>query len=744
VDDANLVFHSKSLHLSDAFYIFLCYSWNQAVGWIPKVSHEDREDLETEARQFYSESYPDIVYNGIMGFEPDPALESGTSIQNRSEQPFYYPVHFVEPIERSSTAIELDLYSSTSRRESIELALSTHQPAAAASKPFQTLQESSSASQNIILLFNPGIKLSNYSDMEPRDLALLVINLEELVSRATTTLQESLRVYLYDSTDANAEPVFLIAADLQTRDGENGETRIVFLDEIAKSDVTTDSFLNRESKVQMASVQWTIVAVAMKGTYEPDVVPSVVGSIFIMVASLFMALWIFSDMKRMRTMNSLKRQNEAEKSAMVLGSAKEAAKLEEELNDYIAHEVRNPLSAAMSALTFVKSSMIEKTTVNVNDIEDDVRIVDSSLYFINDLLRSMLDFHRVKSRKIKITKKPMDLAKDLLQPVTAMLYTRDLDIDILIDCPEGLIIETDPLRMKQIVLNLGRSATKYLQKGYIKLSVKVEDGTVKVIVEDSGPGIPVDKRKHLFSKFQESLDALNQGTGIGLCLCKNMVDLLDGEIYLDESFDSGVEGFPGTRFVFDTNTAPMTRDDIEAFINNKDEEISTSLRFMLEKELEEAESRGKNEELPETFSVLFVDDDLVLRKLFTRSVRKLAKTWNVQEAASGEIAMKMVEDQNFDLIFIDQYMASVEKQMLGTETTRALRAKGVLSRICGLSANDVEIGFFKAGADFFMLKPFPCQADELRRELLRIIYFERNPALADSLGGMQTEEAVTC
>jgi CheY-like chemotaxis protein len=80
--------------------------------------------------------------------------------------------------------------------------------------------------------------------------------------------------------------------------------------------------------------------------------------------------------------------------------------------------------------------------------------------------------------------------------------------------------------------------------------------------------------------------------------------------------------------------------------------------------------------LPENLSVLFVDDDRILRKLFSRSVAKAAPTWKIQEAANGETALRLVDMESFDLIFMDQYMASTEKQLLGTDTVRALRAKG--------------------------------------------------------------------
>ena len=66
------------------------------------------------------------------------------------------------------------------------------------------------------------------------------------------------------------------------------------------------------------------------------------------------------------------------------------------------------------------------------------------------------------------------------------------------------------------------------------------------------------------------------------------------------------------------------------------------------------------------------------------------------------------------------YMASPTKQLLGTETVRAMRARGVKSVICGLSANDMKSAFEEAGADTFILKPLPCKQDELLEALLHV------------------------
>jgi CheY-like chemotaxis protein len=274
------------------------------------------------------------------------------------------------------------------------------------------------------------------------------------------------------------------------------------------------------------------------------------------------------------------------------------------------------------------------------------------------------------------------------------------------------------LRLKQIVLNLAMNSAKFIKQGFIRLRAEVVEGNVVLYVEDAGPGIPLKERETMFTKFKGSLERLSQGTGVGLCLCKQLIEAMQGDIWLDESYDSGVEGCPGARFVIQLNSTPIQADSKSVDTSESGSRFTgNSSRGIcpvgVEKEVPH--------ELPEGMSVLFIDDDLVLRKLFSRAVRNVAPDWNVQEAASGETALHRVETENFDLIFVDQYMPGTERQLLGTETTRELRSKGVKSIICGLSANDVEKLFFNAGADYFLLKPLPCSKDKLKQVLLRLI-----------------------
>ena len=127
--------------------------------------------------------------------------------------------------------------------------------------------------------------------------------------------------------------------------------------------------------------------------------------------------------------------------------------------------------------------------------------------------------------------------------------------------------------------------------------------------------------------------------------------------------------------------------------------------------------------LPETMSILVVDDDKITRKMFTRSVKKVAPKWHVQDAESGETALELLfeTETKFDLIFMDHYMGTSSEQLLGSDTVIELRKRGIECVVCGMSANDVEHLFESAGADEFIFKPLPFREEALKRELLRIL-----------------------
>lgn len=345
------------------------------------------------------------------------------------------------------------------------------------------------------------------------------------------------------------------------------------------------------------------------------------------LACLCLALWIYSNYKRLNKINQVRSAADREKAGLLIQNARRSAKQERELNDFLSHEVRNPLSAAISAISFVGSAVNEAEPLKDEEsrkcTREDVTIIETSLTFINDLLRNMLDLSRSSRKQLAVELTPVDLLRDVLEPVANMLYRRGDNYEVILDCPEDLVVMSDRLRLKQTILNLARNATKFVEHGFIRLRAEVSVcGNVCIYIEDSGPGIPLEKQRALFQKFQESLDSLNQGTGMGLCLCKKLVELLGGSIALDADYNSGVKGCPGARFVIGLNARPVSGDFMTQFNTSKpnlmkgvdcSRTADSCASNSNEPHMQEEEPRTLP--LPETMSCLFVDDDIMLRKV---------------------------------------------------------------------------------------------------------------------------------
>eukprot|EP00545_Synedropsis_sp_CCMP1620_P004737 CAMPEP_0119010656 /NCGR_PEP_ID=MMETSP1176-20130426/5154_1 /TAXON_ID=265551 /ORGANISM="Synedropsis recta cf, Strain CCMP1620" /LENGTH=814 /DNA_ID=CAMNT_0006963361 /DNA_START=160 /DNA_END=2604 /DNA_ORIENTATION=- len=688
----------------------------QAAQFDPNITHEERPDAEAEALAFYEANYPTVDYRGFVGFNYD----NSTSLDPRNNASHYFPIHYMEPVVGNERAIDLDYHASGSRKKTVLYCMDEGSPAL--TDRLRLVQETAAVAYGVVLM-HPGVQLSSKQDVWPRDLASIVIRIPDLLKRSAENQAEPSKVYLYDRSDSSGSPLFLGAIQIDPVGGE--QAILTPLEEVELEEVLkADRMVTEE--IPVASKVWVVVVTAVEGTFQADLVFVILGGVIICIASLCLALWVWTNTCRMVRFNAERARSDAEKSALILDNAKQSAKAERELNDFVAHEVRNPVAAAMAACSFVKTAVNKaeplQTEESRSTTRDDVSTIENALRFVNDLLRNMLDMHRSTNKQLKVNNAPTYVRHDVLDSVKGMLYQRDGAMEVSVHCPENLVVMSDRLRLKQIMMNLGRNSAKFLieGRGFIKLSAEVVDGNVQLSVADSGPGIPQDKRAKLFNKYQESLDLLSQGTGIGLFLCKSLMENLGGTISLDESYDSGVPGFPGARFVIDL-CVPSIEGDAESLslvheINNGGND---SQHFDEDNALIFA---GK--ELPENLSVLFVDDDPILRKLFSRMVIKAAPSWEIRQASNGEAALFLadMEDANYDLIFVDMYMASVEAQMLGTETVEALRAKGVMCRICGLSANDKEKEFMEAGADSFTFKPLPCETRALTRELCRILY----------------------
>lgn len=514
----------------------------KAAQFDPNITHAERPVAEAEARAFYSQHYPHVEYRGIVGFE----TSNSTVLEPRSEQDFYFPIHYMEPIEGNERAIDLDYHASGSRKRTVQFCMDNGQPAL--TDRLVLVQETVELAFGVVLM-HPGFNLTDQvaklsvssaasdggdnttttannggeNEVWPRDLASIVIRIPDLLDRAGKNRGDASVVYLYDNSDSGGVPMFLGAAQITPPDQPGSGLGLADLKPLVERTyddlqayVRSANVLYREETVLAANKEWIVSVLSVEGTYQPDTVFVIVGGVIILLASMALAFWMYSHQRSIDAYNKMRATAEAERASLILENARQATKAERELNDFIAHEVRNPVAAAMSACSFVKVAIEGddplRSVEQRQETRDDVNIIDSALRFVNDLLRNMLDMHRAANRQLKVNLTPTDILHDVLESVQVMLPQRDPKFTIEVQCPEGLVVMTDRLRLKQVCLNLARNSVKFVHEGFIRLRAEVVDGEVNLFVEDSGPGIPVDKRAILFSKFQESLDSLSQGT----------------------------------------------------------------------------------------------------------------------------------------------------------------------------------------------------------------------------------------
>ena len=128
---------------------------------------------------------------------------------------------------------------------------------------------------------------------------------------------------------------------------------------------------------------------------------------------------------------------------------------------YLQSKVRNPVAAAMAACSFVKSAVNEKEPLvdpqKRKDTREDVGVIHNSLQFVNDLLRNMLDMHRASHKQLQVNFETIDVYHDILQSVAGIIYQRDSKVKVIVECePQSLFVNSDCLRLKQVILNLSR------------------------------------------------------------------------------------------------------------------------------------------------------------------------------------------------------------------------------------------------------------------------------------------------
>jgi signal transduction histidine kinase len=220
--------------------------------------------------------------------------------------------------------------------------------------------------------------------------------------------------------------------------------------------------------------------------------------------------------------------------------AEKASALKTQFVAMVAHELRTPLTVIKG---FSTSLLADDVTWTEEDKHQFLMIMDEEADKLNELVDQLLDLSQMQSGKLRI-----HVQEYALPEIFSLAYT-DLETlaakhQLIMDIPQDLpMIQADPMRLAQVLLNLVGNAAKYSpQNTSITVSAKSRNDSIQVDVADQGVGIPLKERKAVFEVFQQLDDVTGsfiKGSGLGLAICKGLVEAHGGTIWINEQSTPG-------------------------------------------------------------------------------------------------------------------------------------------------------------------------------------------------------------
>ena len=342
--------------------------------------------------------------------------------------------------------------------------------------------------------------------------------------------------------------------------------------------------------------------------------------------------------------------------------AESAARIKAAFLANMSHEIRTPLTAILGY-----AEELEGGDMTPSDHHDALQIIRRNGQHLMSIINDILDLSKIEAGSMQIENRPtnvVEIAEDVRRMLTARARAKGISIELKLQQPLPSTIQSDPTRVRQILLNLVGNAIKFTDRGNVtmELSADFTAQRYSVTVSDTGIGISAEQQATLFQSFAQADSSISRrygGTGLGLDISKRLAAMLGGDLTVQSSVGSG------SRFLCTFRTGPI---------------VPASFEVASTQDVSRPRAPAKL-----SGRVLVADDGIDNQRLIQRILQVAGIDVEVVDngEAAVDAAMRAESDHPFDAILMDVQMPVMD----GLTATRTLRERGFKKPIIALTAN---------------------------------------------------------